>query len=308
MMIYQLCVVFALFPAFALSASGNNKIPNDEGIPSGPYLTSCNGCKLTEDGEKLFCKNCPKSCGSFVSSEVSVAACESFSNNNGTLVCETLSEEAQSLPQGTYLGSCDGCSMQSNGMLRCTACKNSEGGTSASTVDVTGCSTVGNNDGRLVCESTAKILAKYLQKKDGLPDGDYLSSCSGCSYEAENDYFVLSCMACNTQDGDTKSSRIYLYKPCWVINKNGQLTCELRRDGVDKDGKHTAGIRISIKSNSGDLDSVVYDEKKIADGWEVGSDGYLRKVATGNVELNSAGGNIQIGVEASAATASHDEL
>ncbi|KAL7558271.1 hypothetical protein ACA910_009941 [Epithemia clementina (nom. ined.)] len=184
-------------------------------------------------------------------------------------------------------------------------------------MDVLGCKTIGNNDGRLICEDTTKVLAKYLQKKDGLPVGDYLNSCSGCSYGAENDYFVLSCMACNTRDGDTKSSRILLYKPCPVSNKNGQLTCKSRNIDVNENGKHTAGISFSIKGDSGDLDSAVYDERTFADGWEVGSDGYLREVATENVQLKLAGrdiqmgvdaSDIQIGVEVSAATASHDEL
>ena len=216
-----------------------------------------------------------------VDAEISTEACASFSNDNGKLVCETPSNGPGKLPKGTFLGSCGGCSFdEESKSLSCESCKNSRGTTNASKLDVTGCRSVGNNDGYLVCEDTVRMLARYVQKQQGLPDGDYLDSCSGCNYTPEDNTFVLSCMACNTMSGHTKSSRIVMHDLCPVSNSNGQLTCEEFNGPED-----TAAFRITIKTDGGEPDTVIYAEKELADGWTVDAEGRL-------IQLDKDGTNL----------------
>mmetsp|Transcript_6099 Transcript_6099/g.7495 ORF Transcript_6099/g.7495 Transcript_6099/m.7495 type:complete len:169 (-) Transcript_6099:254-760(-) len=142
-------------------------MPNEEGIPPGTYLQSCNGCGLAADVDgtrnMLQCSQCPKPCGAVVRSNiVHIDACEAFGNNAGKLVCDTPSNEEE-LPDGTYLGSCEGCRLTDgeggNAVLSCSACKNTKGGTDESDFTILsegGCKVIGNDDGRLVCEDKSE--------------------------------------------------------------------------------------------------------------------------------------------------------
>ena len=268
--------------------------PNEEDIPPGTYLSSCNGCKFVEGGSKLFCQNCPKTCGTFVEAEVSISeSCRSVSNENGKLVCEIPPEDLEHLPRGTYLGSCSGCTLENLGtILRCLSCRDTRGQSQASELNVSSCSSVGNKNGKLECQASSAIPARKLQEEGGdIPAGLYRDSCSGCTYKRYNEeLFVLQCLACRTDQGVTVPSEMFMYNPCSVVNQNGKLSCELPSSGsgsTAEDGGEMAGIRINVKSNDGSIDTVVYDERKVAEGWRKDADGFYKDTTThGNAGHN----------------------
>jgi len=226
---------------------------NEEDIPSGTYLTSCNGCALVEDKTKLQCSQCPNGLGRWVPvGPIAVDLCKNFANVNGKLTCD-LEENHASAPKGSYLGSCGGCaaSVEMNmvtlqdddgtlyeeelgqTVLRCSHCKNSRGeltgGKTSLVID--DCTHVGNSEGNLVCEDDPTTLPPAIF--ESLPFGTYQASCSGCIYtEASPTQTtpLLSCSACMTGEGSLVASKLGLIQgidTCRNIrNKNGRLICD----------------------------------------------------------------------------------
>lgn len=91
---------------------------------------------------------------------IPVNACKAFGNANGRLVCDA-EPNAPDIPSGSYQDSCGGCQLvlddnqDGTPVLSCTACTNSKGDVSASTLSLGeegSCQKIGNDDGNLVCE------------------------------------------------------------------------------------------------------------------------------------------------------------
>lgn len=110
------------------------------------------------DGDVLKCTHCSKTCGTQISSEISLASCGAglITNRNGVLACdEPLPPNAANLPTGTFAGSCHGCSLSAEDtMLSCSACLDGAKVRHASSLVVGGCKAIGNNQGALVCEDS----------------------------------------------------------------------------------------------------------------------------------------------------------
>ena len=82
---------------------------------------------------------------------IAVSACANFGNNNGQLVCDAPAN-AEGLPAGTYQSSCGGCQLDGE-TLSCSHCRApSEPLYRESAIQVGGCSVIGNDHGKLVCE------------------------------------------------------------------------------------------------------------------------------------------------------------
>ena len=136
-------------------AQGPPPAENEEGIPPGTYLETCKGCALSEDKATLSCTHCPKGCGSKVpTNKIAVDSCAAFGNAGGQLVCDAPGNE-DSIPEGTYAGSCGGCKLEGT-TLSCSHCNDGAGGNKASSIETGTCKVIGNANGVLVCEDKAE--------------------------------------------------------------------------------------------------------------------------------------------------------
>lgn len=264
--------------------------PNEEGVPPGTYLTSCEECKFVydiESSEKMLqCTRCSKECGTkVVTNKISVGACESFGNSDGMLVCDNLPTNEWNLPNGTYKNSCGGCKLENSNevddndsggvavhiVLSCLACKDSNGETHSSTLIIerdSGCNRIGNREGSLVCEEDMQ-----LEEDAELPEGTYKDSCSGClltsggeNNENHDDtaYGVLSCSACKDGQGETHTSTLRIEEEgdCLAIgNREGVLLCEDNRQAEEPklaydNTVHTEAVLAELDDDSEEDDDV----------------------------------------------------
>jgi hypothetical protein len=75
-----------------------------------------------------------------------------ITNRAGVLACKQSNQP--DLLQGSYLESCEGCSLQ-EGVLACTACRNAAGAEVASELrEAATCALIGNADGHLECQDS----------------------------------------------------------------------------------------------------------------------------------------------------------
>jgi len=75
-------------------------------------------------------------------------------NHDGRLTCkEPLPPNAEGLPDGSFAGSCHGCSVkEGENVLECTACLDASQDRHSSTISLIGCNYFGNDQGKLTCE------------------------------------------------------------------------------------------------------------------------------------------------------------
>ena len=111
----------------------------------------------SENAKVLTCSHCEKPCGARVHTRLDTSECSEGStvtNKAGRLACKPPdgTPDANGLPAGTYLNSCDGCSIAGE-TLSCSSCTDSKGKLAAASLVLTGCdlATIGNEDGLLVC-------------------------------------------------------------------------------------------------------------------------------------------------------------
>lgn len=146
-------------------------IASQQGIPSGGYQKSCQGCSLQRGGSILVCTHCDAADGSQHESSHPVgpaAPCPGgLDIRVGQLACPASpapgpvvlmpSGAVIGLPTGTYLQSCEACVLRGEEAgveLYCERCANSAGGRMPSSLLLAACLTsspVSNNDGQLAC-------------------------------------------------------------------------------------------------------------------------------------------------------------
>lgn len=139
---------------------------NAPGIPEGDYQSSCRGCKL-DDTTVLSCSHCEKPCGARIQTSLDTTTCSeaaTVTNSAGHLACkEPPPANADNLPDGTYLGSCHGCTL-SDGTLSCTECVDGAGKRQSSTLALAGCdlTSISNEQGSLSCTSAPRQLDEQV--------------------------------------------------------------------------------------------------------------------------------------------------
>ena len=142
---------------------------NAADIPAGDYKTSCRGCKL-EDGEAsvLACSHCEKPCGARIPSRLDTSSCtdgSTVTNSAGKLSCKPPPPiNAPDVPTGTYLGSCNGCTVTDD-LLSCSECTDGAGNKHATSLRLDTCdvSTISNEQGSLSCALRPRELAEERQ-------------------------------------------------------------------------------------------------------------------------------------------------
>lgn len=114
--------------------------------------------------------------------------------------------------------SCGGCKVVDE-VLKCE-CKMGCGTYVQASISTKGCTSFGNDNGKLVCES--RYTARDLEH---LPKGNYVNTCSGCSYDSSTE--VLTCQGCLDSVGKKHETSLSLKDTnCDVINSNGNLQCK----------------------------------------------------------------------------------
>ena len=147
---------------------------NAPGIPDGDYASSCRGCQL-EDASILSCSHCEKPCGARVASSLDTNTCSeaaTVTNSAGKLACkEPPAANAEDVPQGTYLGSCHGCTVVGD-VLSCTQCGDGAGAQHASSLALDSCdrTTVVNEQGALACTPPPRQLGDTAESVAPSPE------------------------------------------------------------------------------------------------------------------------------------------
>jgi hypothetical protein len=136
-------------PTGTSTASGDAGCANDT-CPLGSYLESCTGCTATTT--ELSCSGCAEGSGSSEGSSLPLPCSEDIANCFGELSCGPCPCQNASCPAGSYLQSCTGCSATSS-QLQCAACKNSQGGSAASSLPLPCAEAIADCNGQLTCGS-----------------------------------------------------------------------------------------------------------------------------------------------------------
>eukprot|EP00747_Dinoflagellata_sp_TGD_P091448 gnl/TRDRNA2_/TRDRNA2_165055_c1_seq1.p1 gnl/TRDRNA2_/TRDRNA2_165055_c1~~gnl/TRDRNA2_/TRDRNA2_165055_c1_seq1.p1 ORF type:complete len:412 (+),score=53.20 gnl/TRDRNA2_/TRDRNA2_165055_c1_seq1:181-1236(+) len=136
----------------------------------------------------------------------------------------------EGIPDGSYLESCKGCSLEQDGerkLLKCTHCQQPTGPVLGSEIDPRSCRSgmFDNIAGELQC--------KPMPNSPDIPKGPYAQSCGGCTLEMENLHrpwdAVVKCTHCGKANGRRQSSSYRMSRcpvPGFLDNQDGTLTCE----------------------------------------------------------------------------------
>lgn len=133
-------------------------------LPPGSYLNSCGDCHVV--GFYVWCSSCMSHDGKIGQrTQLDYRGCKRIGNQLGELVCEDHNRKklhsSDRLPKGTYLSSCNGCSMQKeNTRLSCERCSYGPGRWKRAWIDVHHCDAFSNDHGKLMCSH----LTKYNNK------------------------------------------------------------------------------------------------------------------------------------------------
>lgn len=123
---------------------------------------------------------------------------------------------AYALPPGSYLQTCQRCSVSTTitgSNLYCTCQDSNQNPTFSVLNNVSQCGYVVNNNGQLYCQQ---------QTNGSLPPGSYLQTCQSCQLNGNQ----LSCQ-CLTNNQYRQSTSLFNASNCsWVVNNNGQLYCQ----------------------------------------------------------------------------------
>lgn len=104
------------------------------------------------------------------------------------------------VPQGTYLDSCKGCSLQENDrILACTHCLGRGNVPFYSKIELKECENETN-----ICNNFGKLSCEEPEEEVPLPTGPYLETCKRCYYIEKN------LLSCKCLDGLVYSSITYL--------------------------------------------------------------------------------------------------
>jgi hypothetical protein len=178
------------------------------------------------EGDLLICEECSDSHGGKKRAFIALTECESFSNNNGFLVCDKLNNDPD-LPKGTYVNTCGGCHVVNKVTLSCAECYDAAGEKHDTSVELSSCPTLTftNNQGTLSCvedrrPDVAEGLSLAQPGWDGLPAGSYRGSCGQCAIAAE----ILSC-TCIDSAGGLRRSQSPVSSCHEFANSDGNLVC-----------------------------------------------------------------------------------
>jgi hypothetical protein len=99
-----------------------------------------------------------------------------------------LKPNADNIPAGSYSGSCGGCVLDA-GTLRCSECRSADGHHKASEISIDQCGDgmqIGNNDGKLTCESTTPPSppSRPMMTINGMPVGGPSVTAADKGYDA----------------------------------------------------------------------------------------------------------------------------
>lgn len=172
-------------------------------LPGGSWLSSCNSSKATYSNGilKAFC-NKQGSIGGVNSTLDYANNCKPNSLvkfSNGELICYTSNNGSQgfnpnsggfnpapnnnadNLPIGDWINSCDVRGATMRGTILITDCKNNKGKYSSAALDLRTCEnnvSVSNNNGSLICKSSQGFNPNPDNNpKDGLPGGNWRRYC-----------------------------------------------------------------------------------------------------------------------------------
>ena len=125
------------------------------------------------------------------------------------------------LPLGSYLDSCQGCSLHQD-TLTCTHCNMHNTAPASSALVVASCAgaPVDNIQGSLRCSPRPNAL--------DIPQGGYQHSCLGCAVRGGGASRKLECTDCETASGGRVAAGFELARcppPYALDNNNGNLVC-----------------------------------------------------------------------------------
>lgn len=188
-------------------------------------------------------------------------------NQGGSLRCESLlPKNADGLPNGTFAQSCYGCTVKES-HLECSHCLDAARKPHASSLELAGCASFGNQDGQLTCDkklaseaSTGRKLATEAplpKNADGLPGGNFVQSCHGCKVTESH----LVCSHCFDAARKPGASSLELVGCASFGNQDGQLTCDKYLATGESTHEKPAKVMEEIGDNGVDTDLSQISEK-----------------------------------------------
>eukprot|EP00930_Biecheleria_cincta_P005737 TRINITY_DN10667_c0_g1_i1.p1 TRINITY_DN10667_c0_g1~~TRINITY_DN10667_c0_g1_i1.p1 ORF type:complete len:650 (+),score=80.68 TRINITY_DN10667_c0_g1_i1:243-1952(+) len=201
-------------------------VPNSADVPTGPYLGSCQGCHLIENGRVVSCSLCRSASGRQLVAQHEVSGCQSpgsLDNQDGLLVCVGGAQGGSvGTPDGPYKSSCSDCSIVGDSMLACKHCRDKDGRQHTTSYDASRCvapASLHNENGMLTCQG--------VPNGPDLPEGGYLGSCQGCYLRKG----VLGCSHCRSTSGQQLESLLLMSecsaKGAEIQNSDGTLWCSV---------------------------------------------------------------------------------
>jgi hypothetical protein len=137
------------------------------------------------------------------------------------LVLTSVAFMAYALPGGSYLQTCNNCSLSraSTGFLNlsCTCQDRNHNSVFSVLSNISQCTYVVNNNGQLYCQqSTTSPLTT-----NPLPPGSYMQTCQSCQFDGNQ----LSCQCMNKNQYQQPTSLYNAGQCSWIVNNNGYLQC-----------------------------------------------------------------------------------
>ena len=125
---------------------------------------------------------------------------------------EIKKSNSKNIPPGPYRRSCGYCKLEGE-LLVCDACSDSVGNEARSEIDVHECQSFMNLDGELLCTQV------MFDDEPGIPPGQYLDLCGGCSVKADPADSAKKTLTCSCLDdeGELGLRQLALSPDCEVV-------------------------------------------------------------------------------------------
>ena len=192
--------------------------PDTAKLPPGKYVSSCHGCKLIKNNERLQCDRCSAGTGRWKLAWIDVQHCESFGNRNGALICTRLTKYNDSTATAPHSSSSSIEEVIQEILIKEVDEQEGED-----------CNTSPpEKENQVPTTKYVKSTKIFLPNGVGMPEGNYQSSCVGCSVQTDIQTGLPSRLMCALCRGGRVAgpSRISLLG-CRIFGVlNGLLTCE----------------------------------------------------------------------------------
>ena len=187
----------------------------DSSLPPGTYQSSCYSCTMVKKGTRLSCERCLYGHDRFKQSFVDVQHCDSFSNDNGNLRCDSTTKSLAAMHENEEE-------------------EEEEEDEESSCTDPS------------KAELSPHMVSSRVVPYDGMPAGTYSESCVGCEVTKKVMLYCKHCWGATSgrRNGPSKISLL----GCRSFGcREGQLICDLKDYVVEST---RIGISLDVRTRT----------------------------------------------------------